>query len=155
MLRTCVNTTTGVFYLAVVPFGGWAFAPRPSTMLQIGGRVFAVSQAKLEELRHLIRSFGSCLVAYSGGVDSVFLARVARDVLGDRSLAVIADSPSLPRREFDDAVAIARQFEIPLEVVRPQSFSNAHSLSTPSTRCSLCKHELFAEPDRVPRLKKI
>ena len=56
--------------------------------------------SKLDQLRDLLRSYGSCLVAYSGGVDSVFLARVARDVLGDKSLAVIADSASLPRREL-------------------------------------------------------
>ena len=54
---------------------------------------------KLEKLRALLKSYGSCLVAYSGGVDSVFLARVAHEVLGDRALAAIADSPSLPRRE--------------------------------------------------------
>ena len=59
-----------------------------------------VQQNKLELLRELIGSYNSCLVAYSGGVDSVLLARVARDVLSDKSLAVIADSPSLPRREL-------------------------------------------------------
>jgi uncharacterized protein len=53
---------------------------------------------KLEKLRVLLKSYGSCLVAYSGGVDSVFLARVAHEVLGDRALAAIADSASLPRR---------------------------------------------------------
>src|SRR4051812_47187702 len=114
-------------------------------MLQNGGRVFAVSQAKLEQLRELIRSFGSCLVAYSGGVDSVFLARVTSEVLGSRSLAVIADSPSLPRREFEDAVDIARQFMIPLHVVRTKEFSNPDYLSNPNNRCYFCKHELFTE----------
>ena len=64
----------------------------------------------MDRLRELLRSDGSCLVAYSGGVDSVFLARVAHDALGDKALAVIADSPSLPRREFDEALAIAGKF---------------------------------------------
>ncbi len=63
---------------------------------------------KLEKLRTLLDGYGSCLVAYSGGVDSVFLARVAHEVLGDRALAVIADSPSLPRRELQEALDIAR-----------------------------------------------
>jgi pyridinium-3,5-biscarboxylic acid mononucleotide sulfurtransferase len=104
-----------------------------------------VSQVKLERLQELIRSFGSCLVAYSGGVDSAFLAWVAHDVLGKRSLAVIADSPSLPRREFEEATALAGQYRIPLRVVRTQEFSNADYLSNPNNRCYFCKHELFTE----------
>jgi uncharacterized protein len=100
---------------------------------------------KLDQLRALLRSFGSCLVAYSGGVDSVFLAYVAREVLGDRSLAAIADSPSLPRRELEEALQIAEKFKIPLRVVRTQEFNNPAYLANPSNRCYFCKSELFAE----------
>ena len=90
-------------------------------------------------------------MAYSGGVDSVFLAWAAREALGDRSLAVIADSPSLPRREFEDAVAIASEFEIPLRIVQTQEFSNPDYLSNPANRCYFCKHELFTELAPVAR----
>lgn len=100
---------------------------------------------KLEQLKDLLRSFESCLVAYSGGVDSVFLAFVARQVLGDRSLAAIADSPSLPRRELEEALAIAHDFQIPVRVVKTKEFSNQDYLSNPSNRCYFCKHELFTE----------
>jgi uncharacterized protein len=104
-----------------------------------------VALNKLEHLQGLLRSYGSCLVAYSGGVDSVFLAFVAREVLGDKCLAALADSPSLPRRELDEAVAVAARFSIPLQIIRTAEFENPDYLSNPNNRCYFCKHELFSQ----------
>lgn len=100
---------------------------------------------KLEKLRDLLRSYGSCLIAYSGGVDSVFLAFVAHQALGNKALAVLADSPSLPRRELEEAVAVAKQFNIPLRIVKTEEFDNADYLANPNNRCYFCKTELFTQ----------
>jgi uncharacterized protein len=113
-----------------------------------------VSANKLEQLRAALRAYGSCLVAYSGGVDSVFLARVAHEVLGDRALAVIADSPSLPRRELQEALAIAEKFRFPVRVVRTAEFENSNYLSNPANRCYFCKHELFEQLTPIARAEK-
>jgi uncharacterized protein len=107
--------------------------------------------AKLEQLEKLIRSYGSCLVAYSGGVDSVFLAYMAHKVLGSRSLAVIADSASLPRREFVEATEIAQKFSIPLRIIQTQEFGNPAYLSNPNNRCYFCKHELFTQLEPIAK----
>ena len=113
-----------------------------------------VSTNKLEQLRAALRAHGSCLVAYSGGVDSVFLARVAHEVLGHRALAVIADSPSLPRRELQEALEIAEKFRFPVRVVQTAEFENPNYLSNPANRCYFCKHELFEQLAPIARAEK-
>jgi len=105
----------------------------------------ADTKSKLDQLRSLLKGYGSCLVAYSGGVDSVFLAFVAREVLHDRALAVIADSPSLPRRELQEALEIAQQFSFPVRIIQTQEFANQSYTANPVNRCYFCKHELFEE----------
>lgn len=112
-----------------------------------------MSAEKLNRLQDLLLSYQSCLVAYSGGVDSVFLAYVARTVLGSKSLAVIADSPSLPRRELAEALEIASRFEIPVQVVGTKEFDNPAYLANPANRCYFCKHELFTELEPIARNK--
>ncbi len=110
-----------------------------------------MSVSKLEKLRALLRTYDSCLVAYSGGVDSVFLAHMAHEVLSEKSLAVIADSPSLPRRELQEAIEIAKQFAFPLRIVRTNEFQNESYLANPNNRCYFCKHELFTELEPIAR----
>lgn len=100
---------------------------------------------KYNRLVEVLKSYQSCLVAYSGGVDSVFLAFVAYQILGERALAAIADSPSLPRRELAEAIALAEQLKFPVKVVRTGEFENPQYLANPNNRCYFCKHELFAE----------
>ena len=109
---------------------------------------------KLAVLKALLQSYGSCLVAYSGGVDSVFLARVAHDTLGNRALAAIADSPSLPRRELQEALDIAAKFKFPVRVIKTQEFANENYTANPANRCYFCKHELFEELTPLAKAEK-
>ena len=109
---------------------------------------------KLEKLRALLKGYGSCLVAYSGGVDSVFLARVAHETLGGRSLAAIADSPSLPRRELQEALDIAAKCSFPVRVIQTREFANENYTANPENRCYFCKHELFEELTPLARAEK-
>lgn len=98
---------------------------------------------RLERLRQAIGAHGSLLVAYSGGVDSTLVLRVACEVLGDRAAGAIAVSESLPDSEKDEAERIAAQIGAPLHVVRTNELSDPRYASNPANRCYFCKTELF------------
>jgi uncharacterized protein len=88
-------------------------------------------------------ALGKTLVAYSGGVDSAFLAWAAHQVLGDAMLAVIADSPSLARTQLADAVAFAEEQKIPLAVLSTAELDRPEYARNDGSRCFHCKDELF------------
>jgi len=91
-----------------------------------------------------LRSLGRTLIAYSGGTDSAFLAWAARQVLGGDMLAVIADSPSLARFQLEDAVAFAREQNIPFEIIPTQEMARPEYVRNDGSRCFHCKDELFS-----------
>ena len=98
-----------------------------------------------------LEGLGSALVAYSGGVDSAYLAWAARRALGDQMLAVLADSPSLAEFQKRDAIEFARAYDIPLEVMRTEEFSDPDYLKNAPDRCFHCKDELFVKLDAMAR----
>jgi len=99
--------------------------------------------AKRAVLDQRLRALERTLIAYSGGVDSAFLAWAAREVLGDNILAVIADSPSLARSQLADATAFAGEQGIPLEIIVTDELDRPEYARNDSSRCFHCKDELF------------
>ena len=100
-------------------------------------------ETKRKVLDARLKALGRTLVAYSGGVDSAYLAWAAHQTLGENMLAVIADSASLARTHLDDAIAFAREQQIPLKVVETEELSNPDYARNDSQRCFHCKDELF------------
>lgn len=109
--------------------------------------------SKRATLAAKLRDLGRTLVAYSGGVDSAFLAWAAHEVLGTDMLAIIADSPSLARTQLADAVSFAQEQGIPLEVVATSELDSPEYARNDASRCFHCKDELFTvmEQFRVSR----
>lgn len=98
---------------------------------------------KRQALETRLRSVGRLMIAYSGGVDSAFLAYAAHQALGGEMLAVIADSPSLSRAHLRDAVDFAERQGIPIKVIRTLELENPSYVRNDGARCFHCKDELF------------
>ena len=103
---------------------------------------------KEQRLREVVRGYGRCLVAFSGGVDSALVVAVAARELGDDALAVTGVSPSLPRAEREAAVAFARAAGARHELLDTNELADPNYASNPANRCYFCKSELYGRMQR-------
>lgn len=106
-------------------------------------------ETKAAALRRCLQGLGRILIAYSGGVDSAYLAWAAHKALGTEMLAIIADSPSLARTQLADAVAFAKEQSIPLDAIATSEFERPEYVRNDSQRCFFCKDELFTLMEKL------
>lgn len=108
-------------------------------------------QDKIERLHRILHEMGGAAIAFSGGVDSTVVAAAAHRALGDRALAVTADSPSVPRQEIAEARRLAQHIGIRHVVIATREFLNADYVRNDGSRCFFCKDELYSRiAERLP-----
>jgi len=111
--------------------------------------------SKLEKLKKILLEMQKVLVAYSGGVDSTFLLKVASDVLGKNVLAVTASSETYPQGEIEDAKRLARKLKVRHSVIHTCELENPDFVSNPPQRCYYCKQELFSKLKEIAEAESI
>src|SRR5882672_10817218 len=124
-------------------------ASDPLMSLSQTARLTDELSGRRDRLLEVLRGTGGCAVAFSGGIDSTVVAKSAHLALGDRAVAVTADSPSVARAELDDARNLAALIGIRHEVVRTAEFDNPDYLKNDGTRCYHCKSELYSTVERL------
>ena len=134
---------------SLVDVGGRAGARNADQESRGAGSAMLDAAEKLRAMEERLRQLGSVMVAYSGGVDSAFLAATAHRVLGSRVLAVLADSASLARRDMDEARAFAHSIGMPLEVVATEELDKPEYARNDADRCFHCKDELFLVMEKL------
>ena len=115
------------------------------------GSVSTDLAAKEALLERILSRHAPLLIAYSGGVDSTLLLAVAHRTLGDQVTGIIADSPSLPRTSLNEAVRVAKEIGVQLELVATTELDDPRYAENPINRCYFCKAELFTRMDQVAR----
>ena len=109
---------------------------------------------KAEALGDVLASLGSVVVAYSGGVDSAYLAYAASRALGDRAMAITADSPSYPEHHRRLAIDIAERFALQHEIIYTREMDRPEYRANPANRCYFCKHELYTHLTRIATARR-
>jgi len=111
----------------------------------------AETQAKYAQLQAILHDMGSVLVAYSGGVDSALLLKVAHDVLGTRAMGALAVSPAYAPEETGEAVAVAEQMGIPVITLETHELEDERYVANDFNRCYFCKTELFTQLEPIAK----
>jgi len=105
--------------------------------------MLATPEKKLDKLKVIVEEMGSVLIAFSGGLDSTFLLKVASDVLGDNVVAVTAESPTYPAREYESAKRLAEELDVKFISIYTDELNKPEFVCNPTDRCYWCKQELF------------
>lgn len=113
------------------------------------------AEQKEQNLRNLMRQMKSVLVAYSGGVDSSYLAVIAKQELGDKALMITGISPSVSRIQREQAIKIAQDFDFKHELLKTDEMKNPEYQANPSNRCYFCKSELYGKLSEIAQTRQI